>query len=79
METEKEIFKDLWNYLKTYNDPPTIHDPSCEDFWYAAGKDLTEMVGKKWDNHPLAMKLGLALIVYIEDKSKGGERNVQKQ
>lgn len=50
METEKEIFRDLWNYLKTYNNPPTIHDPGCEDFWYKAGKDLTEMVSRKWDN-----------------------------
>ena len=76
MDTEKEIFRDLWNYLKTYNNPPTIRDPGCEDFWYNAGKDLTDMVGKKWNNHPLAMKLGLALIVYIEDKSKGDEQDV---
>ncbi len=70
METEKEIFRDLWNYLKTYNNPPTIHDPGCEEFWYNAGKDLTELLSAKWKEHPLAMKLGLALIVYIEDKSK---------
>ena len=70
METEKEIFRDLWNYLKTYNNPPTIHDPGCEDFWYKAGKELTAVVGTKWKNHPLAVKLGLALFTYIEEKSK---------
>ena len=80
METEKEIFRDLWNYLKTYNNPPTIHDPGCEDFWRAAGEDLVALVSKKWHEHPLARKLGLALIVYIEDKSKGGANDVlQKQ
>ena len=74
METEKEIFRDLWNYLKTYNNPPTIHDPGCEEFWHKAGKDLTEMVSRKWNNHPLAMDLGVALYGYIEKKckAKGG-------
>ena len=80
METEKEIFKDLWNYLKTYNNPPSIHDPGCEDFWYKAGEDLVALVDRKWHEHPLAKKLGLALIMYIEDKSKGGADGVlQKQ
>ena len=58
METEKEIFRDLWNYLKTYNNPPTIHDPACEDFWRAAGEDLVALVSKKWHEHQLARKLG---------------------
>ncbi len=80
METEKEIFRDLWNYLKTYNNPPTIHDPGCEDFWRKAGEDLVALISKKWHEHSLAKKLGLALIVYIEDKSKGGTDSVlQKQ
>ena len=80
METEKEIFRDLWNYLKTYNNPPKIHDPDCEDFWRKAGEDLVALISKKWHEHPLAKKLGLALIVYIEDKSMGGAEGVlQKQ
>lgn len=79
METEKEIFRDLWTLLKTYNDPPTINDPGCEEFWYNAGKDLTDIVGNKWHNHPLAMKLGLALFVYIEDKNKGGADGVLQE
>ena len=75
-DEEKGIMADLFYYLRDHDNPPTIHDPGCEDFWYKAGKDLTDLVGKKWNNHPLAMKLGLALIVYIEDKSKGGISDV---
>ena len=78
METEKEIFRDLWNYLKTYNNPPTIHNPGCEEFWHKAGEDLMALI-YKWHEHPLAKKLGMALIVYIEDKSKDGDKGVQKQ
>lgn len=78
METEKEIFRDLWNYLKTYNNPPAIYDPGCEEFWRKASEDLIAMI-RKWHEHPLAKKLGMALIVYIEDKSKDGGNSVQKQ
>ena len=78
MKTEKEIFRDLWNYLKTYNNPPTIHNPGCEEFWRKAGEDLMALI-RKWHEHPLAKKLGMALIVYIEDKSKDGDKGVQKQ
>lgn len=70
METEKEIFHDLWEYLQTYNDPPSIYEEGCVEFWKQAGDDLTKLLRAKWHEHPLAMKLGFALIVYIENKSK---------
>ena len=67
---ENGIMKDIYYFLRDHCDPPPINTDGCEEFWYKAGKDLTDMVGTKWHNHPLAMKLGLALFVYIEDKSK---------
>ena len=73
METEKEIFDDLFAYLRTYNDPPTLYDDGCVEFWKRAGDDLTKLLRVKWREPPLAMKLGFALIVYIENKSKGGD------
>ena len=77
---EKGIMEDIYYLLRDYGDPPPINEKGCEEFWYKAGSELTAVVGKKWNNHPLAMKLGLALFVYIEDKSKGGADGVlQKQ
>ncbi len=67
---EKGIMEDIYYMLRDYGDPPAMNESGCEEFWYKAGKELTDIVGKKWNNHPLAMKLGLALFVYIENKSK---------
>ena len=67
---EKGIIEDIYYLLRDYGDPPSMNENGCEDFWYKAGKELTDIVGKKWSNHPLAMKLGLALFAYIENKSK---------
>jgi hypothetical protein len=44
------------------------------EFWKRAGDDLTKLLRAKWHEHPLAMKLGFALIVYIENKSKAGDK-----
>ena len=67
---ENGIMKDIYYFLRDHCDPPPINTDGCEEFWLKAGQDLVDLVGRKWDNHPLAKKLGLALIVYIENKSK---------
>ena len=38
--------------------------------WEQAAKDIGELVGCKWSNHPLAMELGLAVYSYLESKCK---------
>ena len=77
---EKDIMADMFFFLRDHNDPPAVGTDACIVFWEKAAEDIGELVGKKWNNHPLAMKLGLALIVYIEDKSKGDVNGVlQKQ
>ena len=77
---EKGILADIYYLLRDYGDPPAYDAEDTEDFWYKAGKELTNIVTKKWNSHPLATKLGLALFAYIEDKSKGGAEGVlQKQ
>ena len=77
---EKGIMEDIYYLLRDYGEPPAINAAGCEEFWYKAGKELTTIVGTKWKNHPLAMKLGLALFAYIENKSKeAGDSVLQKQ
>ena len=74
METEKEIIRDIWLYLKAHCDPPAIGTDACTVFWVKAAEDIGTLVGSKWQNHPLAMELGLALYSYLEQKckAKGG-------
>ncbi len=72
METEKQIIRDIWIYLKEHHDPPPLGTDECAAFWEKAAKDIATLVGEKWKNHPLAMDLGVALYGYLEKKSKGG-------
>ena len=76
METEKQIIRDMWIYLKEHNDPPAVGDDSCLAFWEKAAKDIGELVGGKWSNHPLAMELGMALYSYLEQKCKANSAEV---
>ena len=76
---EKGIMEDIYYLLRDYGDPPPINEKGCEEFWYKAGSELTVMVGKKWNNHPLAMKLGLALFAYIENKAKEATDSVLQE
>ena len=34
--------------------------------------DIGDFVGGNWNNHPLAMELGVAVYGYLEQKCKGG-------
>ena len=79
---EKGIMEDIYYLLRDYGNPPAINAAGCEDFWYKAGKELTDIVGKKWNNHPLATEVFLALYNYIEGKAKKKTEehdNVQEQ
>lgn len=70
MEAEKEIFRDMWLYLKTHSDPPALGTDACLVFWEKAAKDIGELVGGKWNNHSLAMELGMAMYSYLEKRCK---------
>jgi len=72
METEKEIIRDIWVYLKTHNNPPAIGTDACAVFWEKAAEDIGGLAGGKWNNHPLAIELAAAVYGYLEKKCKGG-------
>ncbi len=71
---EKDIMGDMFYYLRDHNDPPTVGTEACTAFWEKAAKDISALVGKKWNNHPLATEIGTALYSYLEKKckAKGG-------
>lgn len=72
METEKQIIRDIWIYLKEHHDPPTTGTEASAAFWEKAAKDISALAGEKWNNHSLAMDLGMEVYSYLEKKSKGG-------
>lgn len=67
---EKDIMGDIFFFLRDHNDPPAVGTDDCTVFWQKTAKDMNDLVGKKWRNHPLAMALGTALYGYIEKKCK---------
>ena len=70
---EKGIMADMFYFLRDHNDPPVAGSNACTSFWEKAAKDIGELVGGKWKNHPLAVALGIALYGYIEAKDKAKE------
>lgn len=70
MEAEKAIIRDMWLYLKAHNNPPAMGTDACLVFWEKAAKNIGELVGGKWNNHPLAIELGMAMYSYLEKKCK---------
>ena len=71
---EKEIMADMFYFLRDHNDPPANGTDACIAFWEKAADDIGALVGRKWNNHPLAMDNGVALYGYLEKKckAKGG-------
>ena len=43
---------------------------TCTAFWEKAARDIGEMVGGKWKNHPLAVELGMGVYSYLEQKCR---------
>ena len=70
MDAEKEIIRDVWLYLKAHHDPPALGTDACTAFWEKAARDIGEMVGGKWKNHPLAVELGMGVYSYLEQKCR---------
>lgn len=71
---EVEIMRDMFCFLRDHNDPPAVGTAACETYWLNAAKDIGALVGGKWNNHLLAMEVGMAVYNYLEKKckAKGG-------
>ena len=71
---EKGIMADMFYFLRDHNDPPAIGTDACTSFWEQAAKDIGNLVGGKWNNHQLAMEVGMAIYDYLDRKckAKGG-------
>ena len=75
LPTEKEIIRDMYRFLRDHDDPPGIGTEACTEFWMRAAQDIGQLVSGQWNNHPLAMVLGMAVYDYLEKKCKAKARS----
>ena len=75
LQTEKEIIRDLWVYLKAHDVPPIAGTAENNIFWTQAVKDLGAVIVDKWHDHPLATKVGLAIYDYLSEKCVAASRS----
>ena len=71
-QTEQAIMGDIFYYLRDHASPPPPGSAEVNAYWNRTAMDLGALIGGKWNNHPLAMKLGLAVYEYLEVKYKAG-------
>ena len=67
--TELEIMRDAMTYLGAHNQPPPTGTEEAVVWWTEAAEDLGAVAGK-WENHPLATAILMALYEYIEGKAR---------
>lgn len=66
---EREIMRHAFIFLKTHCNPPANSDGCAPDWWLQTVQEMGKVCAA-WDNHPLAGRVFLALIDYIEEKAK---------
>ena len=67
---EDSIFRDAYRYFRAHATPPPITDTDASVSWWEAAADDISNVSARWENHPLAIKLLIAVYEYLEEKAK---------
>ncbi len=70
MDTEKEIVRDIWLFLKAHSVPPNPGSEAAIRFWNQTADEISRLVSGKWANHPLAVEMGMAVYYYLDIKSR---------
>ena len=68
--TDKEswIFRDAFYYLRDHNMPPSPGSAESIGWWRRAAEDMLHLTSVTWNNHPLAVEMGIAIYAYLESK-----------
>lgn len=69
-ETEIQIFRAAYRYLAAHPSPPPMSDQTATLAWWEAAANDIAAVSATWNNHPLAIKLLVAIYEYLEEKAK---------
>ena len=72
-QTENDIMKDAFYFLRDHAEPPPIGGAGSDAFWARTAAELSEM-GVKYENHPLALEVFPAIYTYIETKQKNRKK-----
>ena len=67
---ERGIFNSIWELFKKY-----YNEPNTDETWEQFIDESQELV-RKYDNHPLAVKLSVAILVTKEDVEKMKEKGI---
>ena len=66
---EIEIMRDAWRFLRDYNAPPAHTSEFALDYWKHAA-DTMSALARKWNNHPLAVGVLIAVYDYLDEKAR---------
>ena len=69
-DNEKAVMTDCYKFLNEFNQPPP---GDATEFWFKAAGALEEL-GERNRQHPLALKVGVAVYEYLEEKWKAINR-----
>ena len=69
-DDERGMMRDAYRYLAKYIDTPANGADEATAWWDAAADELCELVGTKWQNHPLIMHVITGIYSYLGDKAK---------
>ena len=72
-DNERAVMTDCYKFLNEFNQPPARDDPMCDGWWAKCGDALIGLQERN-RNHPLAMKMGMAVFEYLEEKWKAINR-----
>ena len=69
-QTETNIMRDAFRLLNEYADPPKI-GAQDERPWWDSMNDAMNDLGQKYNQHPLAVDMGVTIHEYLEKKRRG--------
>ena len=66
---EQEIMRSAYVFLRDHCCPPKNSDERTDEWWKQAAGEMAA-VSARWNNHPLAVEVLMAIYNYIDRKAK---------
>lgn len=73
-DQETLMFRAAYRYFAAHPSPPPLSDEEASAAWWQAAAEDISKVSASWNNHPLIMKLLIAVYEYLEEKAKEAGR-----
>ena len=66
-DNEKAVMTDCYKLLNMYSNPPAKDDNKCDEYWNNLANECMQM-SEKHKQHPLAIEIGAAIMMYLQKK-----------